>query len=903
MAKPEYVYEWGTLRLDTRAHRLLRESRPVKLTPKSFELLRILLENRARAMSKSELQDALWPEVEVEQGNLPFQVSMLRKALGPEAREWIETVPRYGYRWSALVTRRSVSDSENKAEPIQRELLEGGDAATLHPAPVADDTVTSHVEEGPGFSERAGKKIDLAGKNSSQLPAPRTNLIGRDKEVAAVKRLLLSPDVRLVTLTGAGGVGKTRLALHVATELRAQFRGGVYFVPLASIADPDHVASSVAESIQLRHTGGNHLADALREDLRLRVHAPALFLIDNFEHLLPAASLLTDIVESCALAKVLVTSRALLHLYGEYEYLVPGLAVPDLERFPSFEELSQNAAVSLFVQRASAASSGFELTPDDARVVAQICSRLDGLPLAIELAAVRTRMFSPADILARLENRLDLLRGIARDLPARHQTLRKSIEWSYRLLNPAEQKLLRRLSVFTGGCSLESAEAVCDAGSDLELDLLDGLSALVDNSLLHQSEQQVDGPRLEMLETIREYALERLTESGESDLARRAHAAYCLVLAEDGNVPMSVPQQTEWLSQCATEHANLRAAFDWLIENENTGWAMRMGVALFPYWERREHLTEGRDQLKSILRMRSAQNRTRERAMVATCAGALAAGLGDWNDCLELFGESLTIYQELGDKKGIATQLNLLGANRGIKGDYPEARVSLEQSLSAWRDLGELSVVAGVLCNLADVVNLEGDHSRASALLEEALSIFRKLGDEIGAAWALNYLGDVARTRGDAEAARSLYSESADAFRDAGDRAGLGRSHAELGHVACDAGNYDAASSMFDEALRILLELGHKRGVARVFDCFAYMAVRQRNFVRALILAGAAARLRRSLGARVRASEKAWLEETVRLARMHQDSESAGRAWDAGCRMTLKEAIEFARDARAPESA
>jgi tetratricopeptide (TPR) repeat protein len=542
------------------------------------------------------------------------------------------------------------------------------------------------------------------------------------------------------------------------------------------------------------------------------------------------------------------------------------------------------------------------MTPHNARAVAQICSRLDGLPLAIELAAVRTRMFSPSEILSKLEKRLDLLTAIARDLPARHQTLRKSIEWSYCLLSPAEQKLFRRLSVFTGGCSLESAEAVCDARSDLELDLLDGLSSLVDNNLLQQSEQQFGGLRFTMLETIREYALERLAESGESELARRAHAAYCLVLAEDGNVPMSVPQQTEWLSQCAAEHANFRAAIDWLIENENAAWAMRVGVALFSYWERRAHQAEGREQLKEILRMRCAQNRTRERAMVATCAGALAGDLGDWDDCLRLFGESLSIYQELGDKKGIATQLNLSGANLGLKGDYPEARELLEQSLSVWRELGELSVVAGVLCNLADVVNLEGDHSHASALLEEALSISRKLGDETGAAWALNYLGDIARTRGDAEAAHSLYSESADAFRHAGDRAGLGRSYADLGHLACDAGNYGAAYSMFDEALQIFLDLAYKRGVARVFDCFSYMAVRQHDFARALILADAAARLRRSLGAGVRASEKAWLEETIRLARMHQDSESAGRAWDAGCRMTLKEAIEFAGHARAPES-
>jgi predicted ATPase len=315
-----------------------------------------------------------------------------------------------------------------------------------------------------------------------------------------------------------------------------------------------------------------------------------LLLLDNFEQVLAAAPLVTKLLDACAALKMLVTSRAVLHVYGEQEYPVPPLAVPDPKRLPPLEELSQNPAVTLFVQRAAAVNPAFVLTADNARAVAEICARLDGLPLAIELAAPRVRMLPPAAMLARLKSRLDLLTSPACDLPARQQALRKTIDWSQGLLSTAEQKLFRRLSVFAGGCTLEGAEAVCDTRGDLEVDLFDGMASLVDKSLLRQVETRQGEPRFLMLETLREYGLEQLAASGEQEVTRRAHAAYCLVLAEEGNRQLTAAESEEWLVLCDAEHDNFRAALNWLVECQNAEWALRLGLALFWFWEAREHL-------------------------------------------------------------------------------------------------------------------------------------------------------------------------------------------------------------------------------------------------------------------------------------------------------------------------
>lgn len=367
----------------------------------------------------------------------------------------------------------------------------------------------------------------------ANLPVQRTGFIGREKEAAAATELLLREGVRLVTVTGPGGIGKTRVAVHVASALAKHFPGGIHFVSLSSINDPSFLASAIVRTLGIREAGGQFPLEILREALHDSLRDPMLLLLDNFEHLVQAAPVVAELLAMSPSLKIMVTSRAALHLYGEHEFPVPPLAMPNPLAMPPVNVLSRNPAVALFVERAIAVRPDFELNATNASAVAEICARLDGLPLAIELAAARVKVLSPSSLLTRLASRLQLLTGGSKDLPQRQQTLRAAIDWSYDLLGPAEQKLFRRLSVFVGGWTLESAEAVCDAKADLNLDLLDAIASLVDKSLAQQIGQGKDEARFAMLETIREYAMEKLAASGEEPLTKRAHAAYCLVLAEE----------------------------------------------------------------------------------------------------------------------------------------------------------------------------------------------------------------------------------------------------------------------------------------------------------------------------------------------------------------------------------
>src|SRR5579862_1404409 len=380
------------------------------------------------------------------------------------------------------------------------------------------------------LSEAPAKQVET---RPSNIPAQRTGFVGREREVSAAKELLLRPDVRLVTVTGPGGIGKTRLAVQVVNEIVGQFPGGIYFVPLSSLSDPALIISVIVQTLGLRGSGGQSPIEILKKNFHDSSHPPTLLLLDNFEHLMKAAPAVAELLATGPALKILVTSRAALHIYGEHEFPVPPLTLPDLKSIPQLEQLSEIPAVALFLQRAIAAKPGFELNRENAAAIAEICARLDGLPLAIELAAARVKVLSPSSMRTRLASRLQLLTGGARDLPERQQTLRAAIDWSFDLLTPAEQKLFRRLSVFVGGCNLESVEAVCDTKADLDLDLLDGMASMVDKSLLQQFEQPNGDSRFVMLETIREYALEKLKASLEEASTKRAHAAYCLVLAEE----------------------------------------------------------------------------------------------------------------------------------------------------------------------------------------------------------------------------------------------------------------------------------------------------------------------------------------------------------------------------------
>lgn len=739
------------------------------------------------------------------------------------------------------------------------------------------------------MSEKPAKQVEARPTN---IPVQRTRFVGREKEVGGVKELLLREDVRLVTVTGPGGIGKTRLAVEVACGLVEQFPGGRHFVALSAVNDAGLIASVIVQALGIREAGGQSPLEILKKNLGDSMCAPMLLLLDNFEHLIHAAPTVADLLAMTPRLKILVTSRAALHVYGEHEFPVPPLALPDSRSMPTVETLGQYPAVELFVQRAVAAKPDFKLDQENGRAIAEICARLDGLPLAIELAAARVKVLSPSSMRMRLESRLQLLTGGARDLPQRQQTLRGAIDWSYDLLSASEQKLFRRLSVFVGGCTLESVEAVCDTKGDLDVELLDGMASMVDKSLLQQVEQARGESRFMMLETIREYAREKLEASSEEAATKRAHAAYCLVLAEEETTELSGAEGKEWLERFAVEHDNFRAALEWLTETGEAEWGLRLGAALFCFWETREYLAEGRDRLGKLLNLAGATAPTKARARALFAAGVLAGEQGDYLSADALISESLGVGHQLQDKKGVAVCLNALAVHAREQGDLVVAHALFEESLVLWRELDDQKAVARALSNLASVVKLRGDYGRAHALYGECLSIFRGLGDQTGVAWSLNHQGDVARDQGDSVAARKLYEEGLAIFRELGDRWGIAGALADLGNLGREQRDCAAAHTLYRESLRIFQELGHKRGVARLLECFACLAAAQIQAERSLRLAGAAAALRQNIGAPLTPGEQAKLEKGLDPARRALTDTSGATAWLEGWGTPVERAID-----------
>ena len=728
--------------------------------------------------------------------------------------------------------------------------------------------------------------ISTDGVQLTNLPSQLTPFIGREREVEEVRHRLLRPDVRLLTLTGPGGVGKTRLGLEVAQRVVDQFADGVCFVGLASISDHALVPSAIARALQVKQGAGQSVAEALGQYLRERQQ---LLVLDNLERLLDAGPPLAQLLAGCPRLKLLVTSRVVLRLQGEHSYEVPTLTLPPAGYRPSLEQLNRYEGIRLFAQRAQAARPEFRITAENASAVIELCRRLDGLPLAIELAAARVRLLPPGAVLARLGNRLALLTDGARDLPDRQQTLRATLDWSYGLLSVAERSLFARLAVFAGGWTLEVAEAVCDVGDEVEV--LRHISALVDKSLVKQQADTQHEPRFTMLETVREYALERLEEGGELERLRRRHAGYFLKLAEEAERALQGPLQGAWLDRLEAEHDNLRAALAWSLGPQgDKEMGLQLTGALSHFWYVRGYHGESRAWLQSALG-RSSGTFTTARAKVLFGAGQLAWFQGELARANTLLEESLTLYRDLADDTGAAYALLFLGRTAISQGGYRQGATLVEESLALFRQQGNMWGSAWALIVLGAGALSEGNVDWAAAKFEESLALYQNLENAQGMALALLYRGRAAHMRGDDARSNAILEESLALFKDLGDSRGVAEVLLDLGRGAHAQGNDTRALGLCRQSLVLSHKLGDKSYIAFCLAGLAGMIQGAGDAARAARLFGAAEMLLESLDAVLDPGGRLEFESDLAATRAQLGEAAFTTAWQEGRMMTLEQAV------------
>jgi predicted ATPase/class 3 adenylate cyclase len=741
----------------------------------------------------------------------------------------------------------------------------------------------------------------------TNLSAAFSSFVGREQEMSHVRQLLTG--ARLLTLTGAGGIGKTRLALETAAELVDQYPDGVWLVELAALTDPFFVPQAVATALTIREQPDSSLTATITDHLRPRT---MLLLLDNCEHLVAAcASLVETLLRSCPSVSVLATSREPLGITGESRYRVPPLGLPsaasarlrglgdgthsastDLPNTQYRLSDTQSEAVRLFVQRAQAVQPAFALTDANMTAVAQICRRLDGMPLALELAAARTSVLTVDQIAARLDDRFRLLTGGSRTALPRQQTLRALIDWSYALLAPAEQALLARLSVFAGGFSLDAAEAVCGTDDDATWDTLDLLGNLVDKSLV-LSDTQGKAPRYRLLTTIREFAAGQLATASDSAALRSRHYGWYLALAERADGAVQGPDQQFWLEQLDLEHDNLRAAVQWAAENGDPPAELRLAAALWRFWEIHGHLSEGRARLEHAL-TRPGGDTLPVAVKALHGAGALARKQGDYERACALFEKELTRARHISDTRGIAAALTSLGTIAKDRGDYQHATELFEEGVARFRELNDAAGIAASLTTLGNLARAQGDRDRAVALLGESLAVRQSMQDRRGSAIVLNNLGVVAEDQGDIDQAASFYRESLAILQALGDKSGTAVTVSNLAAIAARRGDCEGAAQYYRDALLLRDELGDRPGIATCLEGMALLAQVQHLPDRAARLLGAAAALRESIGVALSPGDQAQYDRVLADARRDRDASAFDADWMTGRAMSVEDVVGYA---------
>ena len=814
------IFLFGPYALDVRAGELRKRGVKLKLRGQPLQVLTALLKHAGVVVTRDELRAEIWAGdtfVDFDH-SLHNAVARLREVLDDPAKtpRFIETLPRRGYRFIGKV--RRAESSPTAAQPTR--------------------SPDSLVTWSRGSSMRA------------------SNIIGRTREVAEICQELRNPGTRLLTLTGVGGAGKTTLSLAGARQVMHDFPDGVFFVNLAEVRTPELVIPAVAQAFGIKEGDAKPLLELLTDFLSTK---EILLVLDNFEQVLRAGTVIAELLSSAPGLKVLVTSRSLLRLSSEREYRVPSLAIiePTAERSP--EELLRCDALKLFVDRAKAARPNLTLSADDTRTIAAICAHLDGLPLAIELAAARMKVLSPREISQRLNRRLNLLTGGASDLPARLRTMRGALDWSYELLTETEQLLFCRLGVFAGSFSLNSAECVVGTlpGQQQDQNVLDALTSLLNQSLLLMDQGDGGDARFRMLGVVREYALDRLRTVDEAGATQRIHAEYFLSLVEQAEPQLQGSDSSKWLKRLEEEYDNLSEALNWSLKND-FAMAVRFGMALRYYWDFMGHLAEGLRMLREILERENHIPATR-RSKLYSMAGNLAK----------------------------------------FQGDHQNAMTLYEQGLSAATSEGDLSDVSLLCRGLASLAVEQADYPRAQTLINEALEAATKADDLFGVARSLNMLGDLARSQGDDKTARERYTQALQSCRKTGKSYATANILNNLAAAEYGCGQYDVARKYFLESLAMTEESGVKLTGDRIaisysLDGFAALAARRGDPVMATKIAGAAQRLRDSMNFNIESAEKRFRDSYLAAIRDALAEDEFKDAYEEGERLGLSESIAFA---------